>query len=227
MTRLVTVDGPSGSGKTTLGRRLAVALRLPLVDTGLFYRGLTVAAGRAGVSPADGDAMADLVRRTDLRISTDAGGPNAGTVLVDGVDAGHALRDPHNAALLSRISSIPSVRAALLAPQRALAGHGAVAVGRDCGTVVFPDADVKIYLEAPEAVRSRRRARQLREPGASADSIAAGVEVGVRDRIDTERAVAPLRPAVDAHIIDTGAHGIEEVVTQALALCAAAGLLPA
>jgi len=227
MRRLVTVDGPAGSGKTTLGRRLAIALRLPLIDTGLFYRGLTVAAVRAGVTADDTDGLVRLAGLTTLHVSTDPGThADGGVVLVDGVDVSDGLRDPRNAALLSTLSSIAGVRAALLEPQRELAGEGAVAVGRDCGTVVFPDAAVKIYLQASEEVRSRRRGRQLGASRGAADESRLGAEVSLRDRIDTTRQLAPLRPADDAHIIDTGSHGIDEVVTQAIALCAAAGLLP-
>ena len=149
---VVTVDGPAGSGKSTLGRGLARALRLPLVDTGLLYRGVTVAAARRGIAIDDLDGLAEVARGSRLELNTD---PDAATpeLLVDGADAGADLRDPRHAGLLARVSSLPAVREALLEPQRALARDGAVAVGRDCGTVVFPDAPVKFYLEASEPVR--------------------------------------------------------------------------
>ena len=226
--RVVTVDGPAGSGKSTLGRRLAVALRLPFVDTGLLYRGVTVAAIRAGVGAEDTEAVIDIARRTTIEIQTDPNRPpGAGEVLVDGADAGDLLRDPRDAPLLSQISAIPEVRSLLLAPQRKLAENGAVAVGRDCGTVVFPSAPVKFFLWASADTRMRRRALQLSglAPDLQRDTLRD--EVGGRDSVDTTRRAAPLRAAPDAHIIDTGALDVDEMVKRALAICAAAGVMPA
>jgi cytidylate kinase len=223
--RLVTVDGPAGSGKTTLGRRLALALRLPLIDTGLFYRGITVAALRRGVAIDDVDALIRVARQAKLEISTDpAAPPGAVEVRVDGHDAGSDLRDPRHAALLTRVSSIAEVRAAVLAPQRALAAGGAVAVGRDCGTVVFPEAPVKIYLQAPEEVRVRRRVSQLSGTGDAPPGATMTAEVRGRDRADSQRSAGPLRRAADAHVLDTGQLSIDETFQRALSLCGAAGL---
>ena len=221
--RVVTVDGPAGSGKTTLGRALALALRLLLIDTGLFYRGMMVAALRAGLDGRDGAALA---RTTLIEIGTDAAADDA-TVKVDGEPAGPALRDPRNARLLAAISGSAAVRAAVLAPQRALAVAGAVAVGRDCGTVVFPAAAVKFYLEAPVAVRERRRLAQLLASGRAGDDELLRAEVGDRDRADTDRAESPLRPAPDAHRIDTDRMDVETMVGHALDICRSAGLRPA
>ena len=137
---------------------------------------------------------------------------------VDGIEAGPALRDPANAPLLASMSSIPEVRKVLLEPQRVLARDGAVAVGRDCGTVVFPDAQLKLYLDASEAVRAQRRATQLRSSGAETDSALMRGEVGARDRLDASRTAAPMRPAADAHVLDTGVLGVEEVLHTALEL---------
>jgi cytidylate kinase len=223
---VVTVDGPAGSGKSTLGRRLAIQLALPFVDTGLFYRGLLVAALRAGVSVEDGDALAALAARTRLEINVD---PRSSTdrsqVRIDGEEAGPALRDPRHASMLSVLSREPAVRAALLRPQRALAAQGAVAAGRDCGTVVFPDATLKIYLEAPEAVRTGRRAAEVRETLPAVDDELLREEIGGRDDIDSQRVVAPLQRPPDARVIDTSSLGIEEMVAQALAWCRDVGLL--
>jgi cytidylate kinase len=144
------------------------------------------------------------------------------TASVDGVDAGPALRDPANAPLLASMSSIPEVRAALLGAQRTLAAHGAVAVGRDCGTVVFPDAKLKLYLDASEDVRAHRRARQLGGTGVDVDSALMRGEVRGRDRQDASRTTAPMRPAPDAHVLDTGVLGIAEVYQEALELWQAA-----
>lgn len=225
---VVTVDGPAGSGKTTLGRRLAQTLGLPLVDTGLFYRGVTVAAVRAGVDASDLEAAARLAATTPIEVNTDPAAPaGAWTLRVGGVDAGGMSRDPRHATLLARLSRLPGVRQALLERQRALAVDGAVAVGRDCGTVVFPAAVVKLYLEASPEVRARRRALQLHGGGTTVDEAGLHAEVAGRDAIDSGREVAPLRPAEDAHIIDTGRRGIEEMVQEALDLCERAGLRPA
>lgn len=224
---VVTVDGPAGSGKTTLGRRLATALGLPFIDTGLFYRGVMVAAVAAGVDVGDEEAMARLATGTDIELNTDAtAAEDAWTLRVDGRIADAVARDPAHSTLLAELSRVPGVRAALLERQRALATRGAVAVGRDCGTVVFPWARVKLFLEAADVVRAGRRAAQLRRSGTHLDDTALRAEVSDRDRLDMDRAVAPLRPAPDAHIIDTGVTGIEEMVEVALRLCRERGLGP-
>jgi cytidylate kinase len=222
---IVTVDGPAGSGKSTLGRALARRLGLPLIDTGLFYRGIMVAAVRAGLDARDRSGLAELAKRTVVELDTDPRSPGD-TVLVDGAPSGSLLRDPRYAAMLATISSTPAVRAAVLQPQRALAAHGAVAVGRDCGTVVFPHAAVKFYLNAPQSVREERRLAQLRADGAHADDSAMRAEVGERDRADTDRADSPLRPAPDAHVIDTEAMDVEAMIARALEHCHEAGLDP-
>jgi CMP/dCMP kinase len=223
--RIVTVDGPAGSGKSTLGRALATDLGLPLIDTGLFYRGVMVAAVRAGIDGGDPAALGALARTTSLGIDTDPRWDGA-TVLVDGEPAGAQLHDPRHAALLAAIASEPEVRAAVLDLQRRPAADGAVAVGRDCGTVVFPDAAVKFYLDAPQAVREQRRIAQLRARGADADGSAIRAEVADRDRSDSQRTASPLRRADDAHIIDTSAMGKAEMIASALSVCAQAGLHP-
>jgi 23S rRNA pseudouridine2605 synthase len=221
--RVVTVDGPAGSGKSTLGQRLADSLHLPFIDTGLFYRAIAVAATDEGLHPDDTDALARLAGRCDVVVNTDvhSDGPR---VLLNGVGVDRKLYDVSLASMLSAVSAVPGVRAALLAAQRALARAGAVAVGRDCGTVVFPDARVKFYLEAGSEVRTRRRAEQVRAHGGTVDAAALDAEVDGRDRADSSRTAAPLRPAEDAHIIDTEANGVDEMVRIALEICAQAGL---
>jgi cytidylate kinase len=221
--RIVTVDGPAGSGKSTLGRALAIELGLPLIDTGLFYRGIMVAAVRAGVDPRDPDALAELARGTIIELDTDPRSPGD-SVLVDGAASGPLLRDPRYAGLLATMSRTAAVRAAVLQPQRALAAGGAVAVGRDCGTVVFPNAAVKFYLNAPQSVREERRLAQIRARGAHADDSLMRAEVGERDRADTDRADSPLRAAADAHVIDTAAMDVQTMIAHALALCREAGV---
>ena len=222
--RTVTVDGPAGSGKSTLGRALALALGLPLIDTGLFYRGITVAALRAGVDASDREALGRLARATYLSVDTDPRGRDE--VIVDRALAGPELHDPRHASLLAAVAAEPEVRAAVLQLQRAPAVNGAVAVGRDCGTVVFPGALVKFYLDAPQAVRERRRAAQLLGRGARTDDAAILAEVRDRDLSDSRREASPLRRAADAHVIDTALVGRDEMVELALSLCAQAGLRP-
>jgi cytidylate kinase len=222
---VITVDGPAGSGKSTLGRRLAVALYLPFVDTGLFYRGVTVAAVRAGLDPGDVEAAERLAASARIELNTDpTGASGAWTVRVDGEDSGEAARDPRHAPLLSALSGMEGVRRALLGPQRRAAARGAVAVGRDCGTVVFPAAELKLYLDAAPEVRASRRERQLRTRGTAVDAAQLRSEVSERDARDRGRRVAPLRRPDDAHVIDTGAHGIDDVVGLALELCRRAGV---
>ena len=226
-TRLVTVDGPAGSGKTTLGSPLATVLDVPLIDTGLFYRGVMVAALIAGADASDPSDVIAIAVRTRIEVNTEPD-PQKRTwsLRVDGEVADAVARDPANATLLARLSQIPGVRAVLLEQQRALAGSGAVAVGRDCGTIVFPWAPVKIYLQAAADIRTGRRATELRERGAVVDDARLNAEVTGRDALDSGRTVSPLRPADDAHIIDTGIVGIDEMVATALSLCRSAGLLP-
>lgn len=224
MTRppVVTVDGPAGSGKTTLGRRLALALGLPLIDTGLFYRGVAWAAIRAGLTAEDPERVAELARRTALEVNTEPS-DLGWEVRVDGEDPGLLVRDPRHARLLSAISQIPEVRQHLLPLQREPASRGAVAVGRDCGTVVFPQAQVKLYLMAEETLRAERRRAQLAGRGASVDRSSVHAEIADRDLGDA----ASLAAAPGAVVIDTGAASADEMEAIALRHCAAAGLLPA
>jgi len=221
---VVTVDGTAGSGKSTLGRRLAQALDLPFLDSGLFYRAVTATAARAGLTDTDREALTALARSIRVDVGTDAN--DQPRVHVDGVAIpASELHDPLRAQLLAAVSSTPGIRAALLPAQRALARSGLVAVGRDCGTVVFPDAALKIYLEASESVRTSRRASQLRRRGASVDVAVLDQEVSERDAADSTRAVAPLRRAADACVIDTGALGVDAMVATALGWCRERGLL--
>jgi cytidylate kinase len=223
--RIVTVDGPAGSGKSTLGRRLASALGVPFIDTGLFYRAATVAAARQHVDADDEAGLAGLVSRLRIEVATDPAAP--ADARIDGARAGAAeLHDPELSGLLSAVSRNPAVREALLPAQRALAGDGAVAAGRDCGTVVFPLARLKIYLEADEDVRTERRATQLRSRGEAVDVALLDAEVRARDAADSSRRAAPLQRAPDSMVIDTGAHGIDEMVAIALRWCRERGLTP-
>lgn len=223
--RVVTVDGPAGSGKSTLGRRLASLLGLPFLDTGLFYRAVTASAARAGLTAADVDRIAALAERVHIEVTTDPA--VSATVRVDGIAVSAAeLHDPAQSGLLAAVSRHPGVREALLPAQRALGAGGVVAAGRDCGTVVFPSAPLKIYLEADEGLRAARRASQLRRRGAAVDVALLDAEVRARDQSDASRADAPLARAPDSMVIDTGTTGIEEMVATAMRWCRERGLAP-
>jgi CMP/dCMP kinase len=225
---LVTVDGPAGSGKTTLGRRLAIALGLPLIDTGLFYRAVMVAAVRAGIDASEPARASELARRIRIEVNSDPYATDDDwSIRVDGVDAAELARDPRRATLLAELAAVAGVRAAVLGAQRALAVDGAVAVGRDCGTVVFPWAPVKLWLWASPEVRGLRRAEQLAAAGVEVDPRQLKEEIAGRDALDAGREVAPLRPAADAHMIDTGLLDIDEMVSCALEYCREAGLAAA
>ena len=198
---VITIDGPAGSGKTTLGRRLATTLGLPLVDTGLFYRGVMVAAARAGIAPDDRDALIDCARRTEVVIDTDPAHDDADSAATRRRRRRRsgAARSGQRAVACVDEQHPGSARRAARRAARAWRVNGAVAVGRDCGTVVFPDAQLKLYLDASEEVRAQRRATQLRATGADADSALMRGEVGARDRRDASRTAAPMRAADDAH----------------------------
>ncbi|MGH7687347.1 MAG: (d)CMP kinase [Candidatus Dormibacteria bacterium] len=223
--RVVTVDGPAGSGKSTLGRRLSSALGLPFIDTGLFYRAVAAAAARRGLSAADGAGLIALAREARIDVGIDPARP--AEVQVDGLlFSGAELHDPARGPMLKAVSGNAGVREALLVGQRAPAGHGAVAAGRDCGTIVFPGAALKLFLVADEDVRTARRATQLETRGAAVDVAVLDAEVRARDASDAARGDGPLQPATDSVVIDTGVVGIDEMVARALELCAERGLLP-
>lgn len=223
--RVVTVDGPAGSGKSTLGRRLAATLGLPFIDTGLFYRAVAAAAARRGVGAHDAAELEALACRLRIDVATDPAAK--ASVHVDGeVISSAELHDPSQSMLLTAVSGNPGVRRALLSEQRAPAAHGAVAAGRDCGTVVFPHAALKIYLEADEELRTARRAGQLQTRGAPVDVAVLDAEVRGRDVSDSSRPDGPLLRAPDSRVIDTGKVGIDEMVATALRWCRERGLGP-
>lgn len=206
--RVVTIDGPAGAGKSSASRALAKRLGFAHVDTGAMYRAVGVLAHERGI-PLDDDA--NLAALLDAwRFELDA---PTGTILVDGRDLSAVIRRPDAGELASRISTRPVVRERLVALQRRLgAGGGVVMEGRDIGTVVFPDALVKLYLTASPDVRAGRRARELRAAGETVDEGVLARELAERDRRDAERAHSPLRPAADAVVIDTTAMRLDAVV---------------
>ncbi len=212
MTLTVAIDGPSGAGKSTLGHALATRIGATFVDTGLMYRALTLAALEAGVDVEDGAALGELAaaRRIEVERPRPDQTDRLETVLLDGRDVTMIVREPHIDRLVSAVSRHAEVREAMLELQRALARRGAtVMVGRDIGTVVLPDATLKVYLTADAAVRAARRAAEMGEPGREAEYLD---EIRRRDALDSGRALAPLRIADDAMVIDTGALDVDQCV---------------
>ncbi len=213
---VVAIDGPAGSGKSTVARRVAAALDFTLVDTGAIYRCLALYAGESGVAPDDETALARLAAA--MRIGFERGGLGE-RVWLDGREVTAAIRTAAVAQLASQVSAQPAVRRALLETQRALGRDGGVVLeGRDIGTVVFPDAEVKVFLEAGDEVRARRRWDELHQRGQPEPFERTLAEVRQRDERDRGRAVAPLRAAPDAVRIDTGPLTIDQVVARVVAL---------
>ena len=202
---IIAIDGGVASGKSAVGRRVADALGLPFVDSGLMYRAITKLAAERGIDPNDAEALTRLARSVQLKIDGER-------VWADGVDLSQGIYDADQADALPRVSAIPGVREALVAQQRRLGHGGVVMAGRDIGTVVFPDADHKLFLTASLDEKVRRRAAQYERRGEKADEAAMRREVEERDRVDTQRAVAPLRPAQDAVVIETDKLDVDEVV---------------
>ncbi|HZR12652.1 MAG TPA: (d)CMP kinase [Acidimicrobiia bacterium] len=207
--RVVAVDGPSGSGKSTVSRGVAAALGLDVLDTGAMYRAVTLAALDEGIDLRDESACTKVAERLDVTLSD-------GHVVLDGRDVTDEIRGPHVTGAVSIVSAHPGVRAVLVARQRAWVDehHGGVVEGRDIGTVVFPDATVKVFLTASDDERARRRQH---------DEVVARRDIGVdevraalarRDELDSTRATSPLRRADDALVIDTTNRSADDVVAQ-------------
>lgn len=210
---VVAIDGPSGAGKSTTARAVAKALNFHYLDSGALYRAVALAALDAGVALEDETALARLLARTD--IDAVEGGR---TVLVNGVDVGSRLRKHEVSQAASKVSAIPAVRAALIHLQRrAVSAPGAVVEGRDMATVVFPSAQLKVYLDADVQVRARRRVRELEARGQRVDPEEVLRDMRERDLRDRERAHAPLKIAPGALVIDSTAMGPEQVVARIVA----------
>jgi CMP/dCMP kinase len=206
---IIAIDGGVASGKSAVGRRVAEALGLPFVDTGLMYRAVALAAIERGVEVGDGAALTALA--AGLKVRTEGR-----RVWVDDAEVTDRVYDPRISEVVSRVAKVAGVRLALVAQQRALARGGVVMAGRDIGTVVFPDADHKFFLTASVAERVRRRAAQLAARGEAVDPEKMATEVTARDRMDSKRTVAPLRAAEDAVVIDTDALDLDGVVAEVL-----------
>lgn len=207
--RSIAIDGPSGAGKSTLARRLAQKLGFLYVDTGAIYRTVGLAVYRNKIDPADEGAVAALLG--SLSIAMRYGEDGLQHMLLNGEDVTQAIRQNEISGYASKVSPIPAVRSFLLEMQRELARtHNVIMDGRDIGTVVLPQANLKIYLTAQPEDRAERRYRELLERGQQADLAQVLQEVIERDRRDMEREVAPLRQADDAVLADTTGLGLEE-----------------
>ena len=209
---IVAIDGPAGAGKSTVSKLLARRLGLSFVDTGALYRTVALSARRQSIAPDDDAALGALLPRINIVFRT-LGEENR--VFLDGEDVSTAIRTPEISLLASAVSARPVVRDGLLGLQRRLALEapvGAVLEGRDIGTVVFPDADLKFFLVASPDVRARRRYEELFQKGSDSSLDAVLADQNKRDRDDSSRAVAPLKPADDAVRVDTSGLPLSEVV---------------
>ena len=202
---IVTIDGGVASGKSAVGKRVAEKLSLPFIDSGLMYRAITRLAMQRGIDPHDADAVTRLAESTRISLEGER-------VRADGQELTEGIYDTDYADALPIVSAIPGVRSALVEQQRRMGESGVVMAGRDIGTVVFPLADHKFFLVASLEEKVRRRAAQYERRGERIDEEAMRKEVELRDRVDSERPVAPLRPAEDALIIDTDDLDLDAVV---------------
>lgn len=207
---IVAIDGPAGVGKSTVGSLVADRLGATFLDTGVLYRAVTLAALEQGISPDDGPALGSLAQDLPLRVRRPADpAMGASQVLLGGREVTSEIRSPEVDAHVSEVSAHPEVRQALIPLQRRAAdAPRAVVVGRDIGTVIFPDADLKIYLEATESERARRRARQA----GSEEIEEVRRRLAHRDTLDRARPRSPLGPAPDAIVIETDGVAVNEVV---------------
>ncbi len=214
---VMTIDGPSGSGKGTVSRVAAKRLGWALLDSGALYRLVALAGRRAGVDLQDASRLADLAQNVDIRFDSTPGGEEI--VWLGGQEVTHEIRTEVAGNDASKVAALPPVRAALLERQRRFAvAPGLVADGRDMGTVVFPGAQVKIFLTASAAERAARRYKQLKEKGVTATLAALSKEIAERDERDTTRTISPLVASEDAVLLDTTGMSVDAVVERVLSI---------
>jgi cytidylate kinase len=220
---VVAIDGPSGSGKSTVARAVAHRLGLRYLDTGAVYRAATWAVLRAGVAPDDADAVTAVVAKAAIDVTTSPDTPVV--VQVDGHDVSRDIRGEAVTAAVSAVSAVPAVRALLVTRQRAIAGTGDVVIeGRDIGTVVAPDAPIKVFLTADPEARAARRSAELVGPAVDAATVArTAAALRRRDTADSSRPTSPLTQAPDAVVIDSTALGVDEVVERVVRLAERVG----
>jgi CMP/dCMP kinase len=211
---IIAIDGPSAAGKSTLAKRLAKELGFTYLDTGAMYRALALKVLRERIDIGNENMLAEIIGRTAIDLREDKGKLH---VLLDGEDVSELIRTPEVSQMASKASALKTVRQWMLVLQRALGQRGdVVAEGRDIGTVVFPDAEVKIYLDASAQERARRRVEELRRSGRQVSLDETLREMGERDKRDSERDLAPLRKAADAMAIDSSALDAEALAQKVM-----------
>jgi cytidylate kinase len=227
---IIAIDGPAASGKSTVAEQLAQRLNFLYFDTGVMYRAVTWAVLQQGIEPNQEETVGEIAERIQIDIApagAEAADGRQSTVLVDGQDVTWQIRAPEIDQNVSAVSANPAVRRALTVQQRRIAQQygtgraekpGVVMVGRDIGTVVLPDAPLKIYLDASQAERARRRHSEQQERGKTVAYEQVLADMQRRDQLDSQRALAPLRPADDALVLDTTDLSIEQVVARILEL---------
>ena len=207
--RVIAIDGPAGSGKSTVAKALAARLNLDYLDTGAMYRAVAFAAIQKQINPSQIEEITEIAKSLDLELTEES-------CVVNGVDATTEIRGPEVTSLVSQVATMPEVRIEMVKRQRVWAEtrNGGVMEGRDIGSVVFPDAMLKIYLTASEEVRAARRAAEVKEGDVA--TIAADIER--RDAVDTQRTASPLVEAEDAIVVDTSAMTLQQVVDHVIGL---------
>jgi CMP/dCMP kinase len=211
---IIAIDGPSGAGKSTLAKRLAKELNFVYLDTGAMYRALALKVLRLGIELTDDARLAQLIASTEIDLKETEGKLE---VWLDGTDVAGDIRTPEVSQMASKVSALPAVRSRMAELQRVMGRRGSVvAEGRDIGTVIFPEAEVKVFLDASVCERARRRYDELRASGRAVDLDDTRREIEERDKRDSERDLAPLRKAADARVIDSSSRNADEVAAMVL-----------